>query len=234
MIDRKLIIRLVLPLVAIGAISIWLVWPPRIEDLLYNFIVEIASILITILFVDWRIKTHEEEKWKLADTLIKADFSAWSLKFIAETSMFLVSGGVALPESGKFKSTEKPWGFALEYVSLDEVCSAVYDTDDEDRDFFAKFLRNMLEDLLNLYARHSSRLSHTDIESILNLESSLRSTINQVKSVDDETTLLNLADGDSAKVESTWIKQVENTAKSLYETTTLAIQVFGEFFPKSK
>ncbi len=234
MIDRKLFVRLVLPLVAIGIIGILLIWPPRVEDLLYNFIVEIASILITVLFVDWRIKTHENEKWKQVDTLIKADFAAWSLKFIAETSMFLISGGVTLPESRKFKSTEKPWEFALEYISFDDLLAAVYDTDVQDRESFANSLQHMLEDLLSLYTRHSSRLSSTDIESILDLESSLRSTINKVKISDDETTLLNLADGDPAKVDSVWVKQVENTAKSLHETITLVIQIFGKFFPKSK
>jgi len=234
MIDRKLFIRLVLPLVTVAVIGIFLIWPPRVEDLLYNFIIEIISILITVLFVDWRIKTHENEKWKQVDTLIKADFAAWSMKFIAETSMFLVRGGVTLPESGKFKSTEKPWGFALEYVSFDDVYSAVFDTDNEDRESYASSLQSMLEDVLNLYTRHSSRLSSTDIESILDLESSLRSTINQMKLIDDETTLLNLADGNSAKVDSVWTKQVENTVKSLHETISLAIQIFGKFFPVAK
>jgi len=234
MIDRKLFVGLVLPLVAIGIIGVLLIWPPRVEDLLYNFIVEIVSILITVLFVDWRIKTHENEKWKQVDTLIKADFAAWSLKFIAETSMFLVSGGVTLHESGNFKSTEKPWGFALEYISLDDVHAAVYDADDKDRESFANSLQLMLDDLLSLYTRHSSRLSSTDIESILGLESSLCSTINNVKIVDDEITLSNLATGDPAKIDLVWIKQVENTAKSLHETIILAIQIFGKFFPKSK
>ena len=148
MIDRKLFVRLVLPLVIVAVIGVFLIWPPRAEDLLYNLIVEIVSILITVLFVDWRIKTHENEKWKQVDTLLKADFAAWSLKFIVETSVFLVSGGVSLPKSGKFKSTEKPWGFALEYISSDDVNSAVFDTDNDHRESFASSLQFMLEDLL--------------------------------------------------------------------------------------
>ena len=124
--------------------------------------------------------------------------------------------------------------YALEYISFDDVHAAIYDTDDEDRESFANSLQRMLEDLLSLYTRHSSRLSSTDIESILDLESSFRSTINKVKIIDDETTLLNLADSDPAKVDSVWIRQVENTAKSLHETITLIIQIFGKFFPKSK
>ena len=76
MIDCELYKKLVLPLIFVALIGVFLIWPPRVEELLYNFIVEIVSIVITVLFVDWRIKTHESEKWKKVDTLIKADFAA--------------------------------------------------------------------------------------------------------------------------------------------------------------
>ena len=148
--------------------------------------------------------------------------------------MFLVSGGVTLAELGVVKSTEKPWGFALDYVPLDDVHSAVLDTDYEDRVSLSNSLQSMLEDLMNLYTRHSSRLSSTDIESILDLESSLRATINKMKLIDDETILLNLANGNPEQVDSVWTMQVENTAKSIHETISLAIQIFGKFFPASK
>jgi len=77
MIDRKLFVKIVLPLIAVVIIGIFLIWPPRIDDLLYNLIVEIIGILITILFVEWRIESYEGEKWKQVDLLIKADFAAW-------------------------------------------------------------------------------------------------------------------------------------------------------------
>jgi len=234
MIDRKLLLRLVFPLVIIALIGIVLIWPPHLDDLINNLIVEIAGILITVLFVDWIIKTREHEKWEQVDVLIRADFAAWSPKFIAETTMFLSNGGVTLPESAKFKSPDKPWGFALEYVSFEDIHSALFDTDIDDRESFVTSLQQKLEDLLRLYARYSNRLSAEDIKAILELEGILRPLINEMSLIDDETVLLNLAEGDPARVDSVWTKHIENAANRLKEAITQSIQIFGEFFPLPK
>lgn len=215
-------------------VGFWLDWKGFAVNLLAGIVGVFIGFLIGIKILDRYLEAQKEQQWKQVDTLIKADFASLSLKFIAETTMFLASGGVTFPKSEKIKSAEKHWSFVLEGISFDDVHSAVLDTDNDDRESFVNSLQDMLENLLSLYTRHSSRFSSTDIETILELEGSLRSTINKMILVDDETALLNLADGNSTKVDLVWTNQVENTAKSLHETISLTIRFFGKFFPTAK
>jgi len=148
--------------------------------------------------------------------------------------MFLMSGGVAFPKSNKYKFAKKPWGFALEYVSFDDLHSAILDTDVDDRVSFANSLELLLKDLPIIYTRYSGRLSHTDIEAILDFEGKLRSLVKKIRLIDDETALSNLAGGDPEYVDSIWTKQVEKTADSLKETVEQSIKTFSKFFPTAK
>jgi hypothetical protein len=234
MIDRKLLYRLVIPLLSVAIIGIIFIWPPRWDDLVYNLIVEIISILITILFVDWLIKSRENEKWQQVDMLIRADFASWSLKFIAETTLFIQAGGVSLPKPSKTNSPNKKWGFALEYATFDNIHAAIFDTNLIDRESFLASLKDKINDLLALYSRYSNRLSAQEIELILEIEGTLRSLVTEMSFIDNDTDLSNLANGNTAGIDSLWIKHVEKTAEVLKEAITQSLELFGKFLPQSK
>jgi hypothetical protein len=88
MIDRRLLFRLVLPLIGLALLTVILAWPLKSVDILTNLLVEIIGILITVLYVDWILRSRENEKWKNADLLIRADYAGWAMRFIAEITFF--------------------------------------------------------------------------------------------------------------------------------------------------
>jgi hypothetical protein len=235
MFDRKLFVRLILPLVAIALIGIILIWPPNLVDLINNLVVEILGILITILFVDWIIKNREKEKWEKVDVLVKADFVAWTLRFIAETTVFIENSGVAIPQMTKLTSPDKPWALALEEISIEHIHSAIYDSDFDEREFYTASLEKGLENLLQLFVRYSNRLSAEDIKVILELEGALRPLIREMLLIDNDADLLNLSGGDSTQVDTIWLKHVEKATKNLKEVISQSLQIFGKFgFSKYK
>jgi hypothetical protein len=235
MIDRKLFVRLILPLIFITLVGIAWIWPPHPTDLINNLIVEILGILITILFVDWVIKNREKEKWEKVDVIVKSDFVAWSLRFILETTVFFENSGVAIPKTSNFKSPDKPWILPLGDISNDQILSAIYDSDLEEREFYATALEKGLDNLMQLFIRYSNRLSPEDIKEILELEGVLRSLIRELLLIDNEADLLNLSGGDSNKVDTIWIKYVERVAINLKEVISLTLKMYGKFgFSKYK
>jgi hypothetical protein len=225
MLDRRLLLRLVLPLVIVALVSTLLIWPPSPKDFLSNLIVEIAGILITVLFVDWLLHSREREKWEHTDTLIKANFAAWAIRFVAETTLFLAAGGWTPPESTKATSPDRPWSLVLEQAAIEDMHSALLNATPKHRKSFTQALQQWLQDLIQLHTRHAIRLSAEEASAVLELESALRS-------VQIELFLVELSDGDPARLEAIGTEGFQRASEALNDAVRKAIEVFGNFgFP---
>jgi hypothetical protein len=234
MIDRKLLIALVLPLVILALVSTILVWPLKLVDVLTNLIVEIVGILITVIYVDWILRSREKEKWEQADSLIMADFAAYALRFVAESTLFLIDGGWHPPDVAKYDSPDKPWVLLVEHVSDEEIHTALVKVQPKNRESFASGLDQRLEDLLQLHARYSNRLSAEDTKLILELDGTLRSLQTELSLVDDETTLLDMANVSMKKVDLLRSEHMQRSAAKFHEAISYSIRMFGWIgFPRS-
>jgi hypothetical protein len=236
MIDRKLLTRLVLPLVGLALVSMILIWPLNLIDVFTNLIIEIVGILITIGYVEWILTRLEKEKWEETDILIRADFAAYVVRFASELTLFLVKGGWNPPDPDAMKShpTGKLGALALEHISSEEIIDALVKMERKRRESFASQLDLKLEDLRQLYARYSYRLSAEYTKMILELEGSLMSFQTYLSLIDDETTLSNMANPETDDIDLLRSKQVKKNAASLQEVISYLIQVFDSVIPHDR
>jgi len=233
MLERKLLVRLVLPLTVLALVSIAVIRPPQLRDLLTNLVVEIAGILITVLFVDWILRNREKEKWQSADVQIRADFAALALRFLAESTLFLTDGGWQPPKVAKFAAQDKPWSLVLEHITPEEIHSAVTRSTQQEMATFAKGIQERIDDLIRQHARYSIRLSPEETDAILQLEGALRGLKTELSLLQDDSNLLDLADEED-DVQDLTARHTRRASEELQQAISHSIGVFGRAFPKSR
>ena len=69
---RFLILGLTVPLLALAILSLALARPFTPSDLLLNVGTDLATIVITIWYVDWALRRHEEQQWRSSSRYISA------------------------------------------------------------------------------------------------------------------------------------------------------------------
>ena len=70
--SRFLVLGLTAPLLTIAIFFLVLAWPFSTSDLLINVATDLATIVITIWYVDWALRRHEEQQWRSSSRYISA------------------------------------------------------------------------------------------------------------------------------------------------------------------
>jgi len=235
MLERKLFFRLVLPLAIVALVSLALIWPPHLEDLLGNLVVEVASILITVLFVDWVLKNREAEQWRLADALIKADFAGTALRYIAESAIFLTESGWNAPEVAAPTSQTKPWSFVLEGITLAAIQASMSRATQEQMSTYKDGIRERLKDLATQHTRYSPRLSAGDTDSILQFETALHGLASELDLLTSESDLMDLLDDNAGikEVDELTRTHLNRASEHLHRAVSAALELFERGYPQS-
>lgn len=224
---------LVVPLLVLAAVGLAIVWPPNTKDLLTNLIVEVAGILITVLFVDWMLRRRERREWAFADAYIRGDFAATAFQLLARaTTLLKYAGWKGHAVSQSDTSEHKPWAFELEYISLEEIRRTLEMADQASLAEFASDAGEFEKTLAAQHARFSTRLNAEETELILRLETTLGSVMNEFNLIGSDSELLYIVEHES-KLDEARQEHLQRAAESLRDSVAQSLQLLGHAFESS-
>lgn len=178
---RLLILGLSLPLLTLSALFLVLARPISTSDLLLNIATDFITLIITIWYVDWILKKHEDAKWK------------GTHKFITSLAGEIAHGAISTIAENCFLSKEifprkNP---PLHTRSLQDIQQEILENAKKlDRDNLIGHLDKLSvpqwqglfqsigkfpNEISTFLSQFGSRLSPSELESILSLRRSIKS-----------------------------------------------------------
>jgi len=84
--NRSLVIGLVIPLLILSVFFLYLSRPVSYQDVVLNLATDFITIIITVFYVDWVLRQHDEVAWSQAEHYIASEVSVIGNSFIRDVA----------------------------------------------------------------------------------------------------------------------------------------------------
>lgn len=170
---RRLVTRLIVPLLAITVISLFIARPLNRTDLFTNLATELISIVITVGYVSWVISSREHESRKPVDALVQS-LAAQRAYMILQTIFLHLN----LPaDYSKIDTYTRLRQHVIERTStsgIDSLAQSLLTTHANRLEALARFLTDNRVEIISLYDLYSNRLDERIKLRIIEVSQGLR------------------------------------------------------------
>lgn len=182
---KSLWIRLVLPLgilsIATLLLSIYFQKPFDFSSLLINLSTDFFMIIVTVLYVDWVIRSSEEKQWESVQMQITSRIRAWIVDCVAflfsPIGLFESITGEPPPSTAELQA--QVWtDTARRLVEDRHFENKVKEISDEDWDQLIKNLQDVRKEAFRLLDVFGSKISPMQISYIMDIESDITWILN--------------------------------------------------------
>lgn len=174
---KSLWIRLVLPLILLFCITFILskLWPQ--EGIYINLSTEIVGIVVTVSYVAWVLRRHEEQKWKPTDIRI-----ANRLKILLNATLSSIRSGLGISvdilderilKAEDLSTVHKELILLSENIVYPRIPTLVRKLDEKEWKSLVNHITNIHNDTITFLNAFSSRLNPEQIAILLDLQEAL-------------------------------------------------------------
>lgn len=169
--NKTLVTRLIIPLLAVAVISFFLSRPFDRQATFINLMTDALAIIVTVFYVDWVIRMHEERKWNVAEKYIDAEFGKFAHGMIATIASHtgLDKKLLPIPKTIDVKQVQEEIINQTGHLSVNEIEISIRAMNDPVWDDLIKAVDDKNTETTNLINLFGQRLDPDQLATVLRL-----------------------------------------------------------------